>query len=332
MNASFIQNRTPFVETAHELLLASSEYRRYRRAFEQTTGVPLDLVPAQGMTLEQVAGQASAKNTQPSFCMLMASLSPSCLACLEEERRVIAKIGRAPADFTCFPGLKRAAVPIWTGETLVALLQIGPVLLESPTPVSTLQVQRQALRRGVAKEKLSQLLCAYEATPVLPPQRNESALQLLGLFAEHLATVAERTLGRSEDIELSIIEKAKRIIDAEHARELPLTKIARAVGLSPRHFSGVFHQATGETFTNYLARVRVEQAKSLLNYPHLGVGQIAYKTGFRSLSQFNRTFRRLVGTTPSAYREDAWRIRGQLSKLPDSSLIAENAQCFRRFA
>lgn len=304
-----------FVENAYEWLARSEVFHQNQTAFERATGLTLNLIPAVGVSLEQVAGSGGERtdgDASPSFCALMARWSPNCLACLEEERRLISNASREPICFACFSGVMRAAVPVWVGEVLVALLQSGPILLERADPSSVARVGRQALRRGVAKKHLASLLQAYEATPVLPRSRNAAALQVLRVFAEYLASHAEREVGYDPAIELPVIDKAKRFIEAEFSRALPLSKVAQAVGLSAVYFSELFHRSTKETFTGYLARVRVERAKVLLNYPHLGVGEIAYKAGFQTLSQFNRTFRRLTGITPTTHRKEALCASGSL--------------------
>ncbi len=57
------------------------------------------------------------------------------------------------------------------------------------------------------------------------------------------------------------------------------------------------------TFTDYLARVRVEKVKNLLLNSHKRVSEAAFEAGFQSLSRFNRVFRKTVGEAPSTYRE-----------------------------
>ena len=61
--------------------------------------------------------------------------------------------------------------------------------------------------------------------------------------------------------------------------------------------------ATGMTFTDYLARVRIEKVKNLLLNPHKRVSEAAYEAGFQSLSQFNRVFRRIAGESPTTFRD-----------------------------
>jgi len=75
------------------------------------------------------------------------------------------------------------------------------------------------------------------------------------------------------------------------------------VNMSAFYFCKTFKKATGMTFTDYLARVRVEKVKNLLLNPNKRVSEAAYEAGFQSLSQFNRVFRRIGGESPSTYRD-----------------------------
>ena len=73
--------------------------------------------------------------------------------------------------------------------------------------------------------------------------------------------------------------------------------------MSAFYFCKVFKKTTGLTFTEFLARHRIEQVKQLLLNPHARVSEAAFSVGFQSLSQFNRLFRRIAGESPSAYRD-----------------------------
>jgi AraC-like DNA-binding protein len=99
------------------------------------------------------------------------------------------------------------------------------------------------------------------------------------------------------------IAKARVLIAERHADEISLSEVAQSVNMSAFYFCKSFKKATGMTFTDYLARVRVEKVKNLLLNPHKRVSEAAYEAGFQSLSQFNRVFRRVAGESPSVYRE-----------------------------
>ena len=73
--------------------------------------------------------------------------------------------------------------------------------------------------------------------------------------------------------------------------------------MSAFYFCKLFKQATGLTFTDYLARVRIEKVKNLLQNPHKRISEVAFEAGFQSLSQFNRVFRKIVGQSPTVWRD-----------------------------
>ena len=85
--------------------------------------------------------------------------------------------------------------------------------------------------------------------------------------------------------------------------EISLPAVAEAVGMSYFHFSRAFKQSMGVSPNNYLVERRVERAKKLLAETDTPVVETALRVGFASQSHFTTTFRRLVGTTPKAYRE-----------------------------
>jgi AraC-like DNA-binding protein len=73
--------------------------------------------------------------------------------------------------------------------------------------------------------------------------------------------------------------------------------------MSASYFSEKFKQATGMNFVEYVARARIEKTRNLLQNPNLRISEIAFEVGFQSLSQFNRAFKKVVGQSPSEYRQ-----------------------------
>ena len=85
---------------------------------------------------------------------------------------------------------------------------------------------------------------------------------------------------------------------------MTLRDVARLVHRSTCYFCKTFKQATGLTFGDYLARIRIESVKLMLLSPNKRVSEIAFAAGFQSLSQFNRTFRRIEGRSPMVWRDN----------------------------
>src|SRR5687768_10505968 len=95
----------------------------------------------------------------------------------------------------------------------------------------------------------------------------------------------------------------QRAVAAHLDEDLSLEQVARAANTSPFYFCKIFKATTGLTFTDYIARARVEKTKDLLLNPNTRISEAAFAAGFQSLSQFNRVFRRVTGEAPTLYRE-----------------------------
>ncbi|MEL1266354.1 AraC family transcriptional regulator [Pseudoxanthomonas putridarboris] len=81
-----------------------------------------------------------------------------------------------------------------------------------------------------------------------------------------------------------------------------LDDLAGVAGLSRYHFCTAFRQATGSTPHEWLVRLRIERARQLLADATLPVTDIALSVGYETPSSFAAAFRRISGTTPTAYR------------------------------
>jgi YesN/AraC family two-component response regulator len=195
-----------------------------------------------------------------------------------------------------------SAVPIRVGQDLIAFLQTGQILLHKPSKREFSQAARQLLNWGVDTD-LKQVEEAYFQTRVLTKAQYESILRLLGIFAQHLASLSNQIIVQEEKSESPQIARARAFITEHQDEDVSLSEVAKAVNMSAFYFCKMFKQATGLTFTDYLARIRVEKVKNMLLDPHKRVSEVAFAAGFQSLSQFNRVFRKVAGEAPSAYRE-----------------------------
>jgi AraC-like DNA-binding protein len=99
--------------------------------------------------------------------------------------------------------------------------------------------------------------------------------------------------------------RARDAIDRSFARSLDIPHLAGLAHVSEAHFIRTFRATFGETPHRYLQRRRVERAMFLLRESDRSVTQICFDVGFNSLGTFSRTFREIVGESPSAYRAGA---------------------------
>ena len=279
-----------------EKLRRSQIYRDYERAFRETTGLPLALRGGGEFDLPHHHDP----NENP-FCALMAGTNRTCSSCLRLQQRVAETARGGCTTLRCEAGLYDSAVPVRVGEKVVAFLQTGQVLLRRPTAAQRRRLSALLTSFGLGAEA-ARFDAAYGRSRVVTPTQHKSILQLLAIFAQHLSVLSNRLMVQEEGREMPAISRARAYIGEHYAGALSLTEVARAANMSAFYFCKSFRRSTGLTFTDYVARVRVEQAKQLLINPHQRVSEAAYAAGFQSLSQFNRVFRRVAGEPPTAYR------------------------------
>ena len=134
----------------------------------------------------------------------------------------------------------------------------------------------------------------------------DACRHILDLAGEHFRTI----LGSAEvngtgRMPGAVLKTCRWIRERALLGEVRLTDAAAACGLSPSHLSRLFHGSTGMTFQEYVSRFRLEKAGELLLATDLPVTRIAFEAGFQSISQFHRSFRKLYGMPPRAYRQGA---------------------------
>ncbi|MGD1840006.1 MAG: AraC family transcriptional regulator [Thermonemataceae bacterium] len=118
-----------------------------------------------------------------------------------------------------------------------------------------------------------------------------------------------------------MIEKILEYIALNFQRSLSLKKLANNANYSSFHFQRVFKATTGETPKAYITRLRVQKAcKELLLFPNKTIYSIAVDCGFNSSSDFSRTFKRITGQTPTAFRSQELKKESSLWKIDNTNI------------
>ena len=278
---------------AHSILA-----HEYEKAFLEATGLRVQLVPSHEPT--QRFRLREGKN---AFCRLMAQSAGSCAACQrahEELRRRIAA-SLTPQTISCFAGLAEFAVPVVVDGQHVATLLGGQVFRDKQTQAQFEQLARR-LHIWEWQGELGRVETAFFQTQVISRKQLQASVRLLMFFTKLLVEDVNRNLLIAQVHDRPCVTTAKNFIVARAGEPLRLRDVAEHVHVSPNYFCKFFKKATGMRFSEFLARARVEKAKSSLADPVLSIVEVANQAGFGSLSQFNRTFHRYVGCSPSAYR------------------------------
>lgn len=100
-----------------------------------------------------------------------------------------------------------------------------------------------------------------------------------------------------------IIREAKDYIAENFSdSEFSLNRIAEYIGVSPSYFSSIFKQGTGQSFIEYLTKVRIGRACELLKCTTLRAAEIGENVGYSDPHYFSAAFKRIKGQSPTDYR------------------------------
>jgi len=115
--------------------------------------------------------------------------------------------------------------------------------------------------------------------------------------------IAAELISRARDgRQVHTMQQALIYIHNNFSTDISLDRVAAAAGISKYHFSRLFKEMTGLTYQSYLNRVRIEQAKKLLNDDTLSITDTGCAVGYSDLTHFERIFKKLTGVTPSTFR------------------------------
>jgi AraC-like DNA-binding protein len=117
--------------------------------------------------------------------------------------------------------------------------------------------------------------------------------------------------GEDDDTGLDKINAIVDRITADVAQPLSAGDLAATLDMSESQFSRFFRRSTGNTFTDFVKRIRVNRACQLLMETDRPVTHICYEVGFNNVANFNRRFLEVKGMTPSEFRRQSDRRFGQ---------------------
>lgn len=104
------------------------------------------------------------------------------------------------------------------------------------------------------------------------------------------------------DISSPIVIRMQHYIENHYQEDISLKTISFALNANTAYLGRVFKNATGQTFSTYINKLRVENSKILLNESNATVHEIARKVGYNSTNYFVNTFKKYTGYFPSQYR------------------------------
>ncbi|MEA2237504.1 MAG: AraC family transcriptional regulator [Thermoanaerobaculia bacterium] len=205
--------------------------------------------------------------------------------------------GRERCDrFSCIyrPAFDEHANEFDDGGAVLAAVDLGPAWV---TRLRDAGFNGERFR--VRSPFVDQFGDRLDAELAAPDSMSEIVIESL---ATEVIVFASRLAGKSGGGRNAWPERARRLIEEEFASPLSLGGIASEVGVHPVHLARQFRASQGCTVGEYIRRVHVGFARRELVMTSKPIAEIALAAGFFDQSQLTKTFKRVTGRTPAAYR------------------------------
>ena len=271
------------------------ELVEFQRDFELLSGMKLAFVDELGL------GDDLRRDRLP-LCAAMNASDSGRAMCARSRHALLASTADQSGCLLCDAGLSEAAIPLNISGIKAGYFMFGGT---APLPPNqqTIQKARHLLKKNGIPIDDRDLETWFSLTPVVPAETLDAYRRIAVLAAKQIALKVTDQLVDPEVAMPPSVTKACGYIRARAlVDDINLAEVARHCGVSEGHLSRIFHHATGLTFREYLSQIRIGRAKSLLIHSGKNVTEIAYESGFQSLSQFHRAFRKIHGTTPGEMR------------------------------
>ncbi len=194
-----------------------------------------------------------------------------------------------------------------TGAKEILNSILGTVLLADPGDLGILKARllellsilsRSAVEGGVAIDVMLEKNLGY-VNKVMEIDNQED---LCVWISRALDEFIELVYSSQDAKKVTQIRPAINFIDANYDNPIMLGEVAKASHLSVSRLAHLFKEQMGITIIEYLTSVRIERAKELLLGTEQNCTEICFEVGYNNQSYFTRTFKSLVGMTPSQFR------------------------------
>ncbi len=122
-------------------------------------------------------------------------------------------------------------------------------------------------------------------------------------FAEFVNVYFNYVFKIKESTQREDVTKAVEYIISNYNTDLSLSKVAGYINMSENYFSHIFKRVTGESFTEFITKYRIERAKEMLRNSDFRINEIAEKIGFENVYYFSNVFKKCAGASPIEFRK-----------------------------
>jgi YesN/AraC family two-component response regulator len=204
-----------------------------------------------------------------------------------------------------FPHLKAKSIVVYFNQEVFSK---GFYDMQESTKINDLFIRAC---RGVKIIGKSQELVAKKMEQLLKKKDFEKIIVLMEILhiistsKEVEYVVHEGYSGASLKSKTDRLSEVYNYISENYKKEISLEEISKIASMTPQAFCRLFKQRTNRHFIEYLNEVRISNACKFLLETSLNVSEIAFHCGYKTMSNFNKFFKKNTGLSPKAYRQKA---------------------------
>ena len=294
----------------------TTELQVLLRDFYELTGIRTVVFDAWGEDI------LSYPKDRPEFCRLIRSTpagSEACRSCDRNACRMACRQKEAIV-YPCHAGLIEVIAPIRAGGATVGYLLLSHIVQGADEEAEWEQVKKCCAPYGIPEALLHS---AYTGLTRTPYRVLQSAADLLMLAANAMYQASLARLAPD-----SIQACLSRFLEQHLHEDLSGERICREFGISRTSLYHLSKEMFGCGISDYISRLRIQTAASLLTSGNLTNAEICRRVGIRDYNYFFRLFRRQMGMTPREYRRKYASDARTLPGASDDSAAAEEMKSF----
>ena len=210
----------------------------------------------------------------------------------------LAKQYKAPFFHECHMGMRELVIPLLHNDALLGILFVGQCRTENDQS----EVVKESAKR--MKGDPDEFLALYQILPLITRKDLLEIGTILSqyfdnkiLTSEHLYPSELRNAEKSD-----LASDIRSYIKQNYKYSISTKQLAEAFFVNASYASRCFSERYDITITEYISKVRIEKAKTLLLTTKASIGNIALNVGFDDSNYFTRVFKKLEGCSPSSYR------------------------------
>ena len=271
---------------------------QFQRSFLTLTGLQTAFLDTNGDFITPVRGRQQ-------FCLIIAKSERGTghSDCYDSNRDACQCIRQTlkPHAYRCHAGLAEIAIPIVVNRKFLGAVITGQVRVPNfANGITTPLVKKSpALRKRLER--------AFQMTPVLSMRQMKAASDMLYgmvnyIFHMEYDLLISKELSRPHSYSQEIAERALRFVKENFNQSITLQNVAEHVKLSPFYLAHLLKKETSYSFMEYLVKLRMGEASSILKSTNRSIKEVAYQVGYDNPTYFSKVFRHYFKKSPQAFR------------------------------